>query len=83
MDDYEKFKESWKDKKYLDGSYKCYVCGIQPAYYELGDERFYCAGCEKCARIKERFEQNQTKRININLKERKRNPLINYKNFHF
>lgn len=54
---YEEFKESQKDKKYLDGSYSCIVCGSKPAYYELGDARYYCAGCEKCAGIRKQFEQ--------------------------
>lgn len=54
---YEEFKESQKDEKYLDGSYSCFVCGSKPAYYELGDARYYCAGCEKCAGIRKRFEQ--------------------------
>lgn len=48
---YDEFKESRKDPKYKDGTFRCYACGAKEAYWEIGDSRYYCPGCEKCANL--------------------------------
>ena len=53
---YEQFKEDAKDKKYIHGDFKCYACGKPNAYWELGDARYYCPGCEECAGVKKNWE---------------------------
>lgn len=50
------FKESEKDEKYLDGKHKCIVCSKVPAYWEIGDARYYCPACEEHARLQEHYE---------------------------
>lgn len=54
---YEEFKESHKDVKYLDGTHKCIVCGKVPAYWEIGDTRYYCSACEEHSGLKDDYKR--------------------------
>lgn len=53
---YEQFKEYRKDPKWKDGTVPCIVCGSKEAYWEIGDARYYCPGCETHARLREDYE---------------------------
>lgn len=53
---YEQFKKLRRDPKYVLFPRKCFACGVKPALWELGDERYYAPGCEKCAGVKESYE---------------------------
>ena len=53
---YEEFKESKKSIRYLNGTYKCIVCGKVPAFWEVGDSRYYCPACEEHSRIKDDYD---------------------------
>lgn len=52
---YNEFKESKKDEKYKDGKTPCYICGSNKAYWEIGDSRYYCAGCEEHAGLWDKY----------------------------
>ena len=52
---FEEFKEKEKDTKYVDGTHKCIVCGKTPAYWEIGDSRYWCPACDEHARLKEGY----------------------------
>jgi Zn finger protein HypA/HybF involved in hydrogenase expression len=53
---YEEFKESKKSIRYINGIYKCIVCGKVPAFWEVGDSRYYCPACEEHSRIKDDYD---------------------------
>lgn len=53
---YEEFKESKKSTRYLNGTYKCIMCGKVLAFWEVGDSRYYCPACEEHSRIKDDYD---------------------------
>lgn len=55
MKRYEEFIEDEKDEKYRDGKIPCIVCGSDKAFWEIGDERFYCPACETHADLQRRY----------------------------
>ena len=62
---FEEFKEKIKDNKYKEGKSRCIVCGKIPAYWEIGDARYYCSACEEHANLNKLYEEYKVGLIKI------------------